>query len=965
VTGLYTIPLSQPFVDVLAAGLLARAGSETLQLPRTTILLPTSRACRALREAFLRAADGKPLLLPRMQALGDLDTDELTIHGADIRPAIAPLRRQALLARSLLKLGYSKTSAEAASVALALGRFLDEVETEEVTHEAVRSVVPDMYADHWQKILRFLTVLHEHWPAILEEEGALDAAQRRILTYDAAASLWAKEPPAHPVILAGSNGSIKALRRLMKVVAGLPKGEVILHGLDQVMDEAAWQDLDCSHPQHLLRVVLEEVGYERVNVPLWQGAQPNEAREFLIGEALLPPLATSRWHALHKNAFAPEALQGVMRLDCASPREEADAIALLMRETLEVPGRRAALVTPDRALARLVAASLERWGIAVDDSAGTKLSLTPPGSFLRLIATMMADDLSPYALLACFKHPLALGGLPPGAFRRRIRQLELAALRGPAPGPGFEGLIAALAPVEAEQRAELTAWLEQIAAWAAPFAAALKGATPVETLRAHIEFAEVLATPFEGQRGEELWKGVAGNALAEFVSEALLALEDFPVITDSYSAFFDTLLSTKTSRNPIGLHPRLFIWGVIEARLQHADLMILGGLNEDSWPEASTPDPFLSRPMRQALGLPAPEFQVGIAAHDFTAGLAAPNVVLTRSQRVGGVPTVPSRWLLRLDAVLEASGQSLTRSDDAATIMRLLDEAATVRPATRPQPKPPVSARPRRLTVSDVEAWLSDPYRLYARRVLGLKALDDIAAEPGAAERGTLIHTILERFADAHRRDLPSDALAALLKLGRELFDKESLAPAVEAFWWPRFARVAEWIIDLERARRAAGIYTAALEVTAKHEIQAPGGAVTLIAKADRIDILPDGSVEIIDYKTGSVPTEKDVKSGISPQLSLEAELARLGAFPNIQAAAAIASYWKLSGGTKRGEYKVFAGLPEMLERLAQRIAEYDDAAIPYLAVPPKASAARQGYHAKYEQLERLAEWAGGEEGEE
>ncbi len=1020
-SGIHSIPLSLPFVDVLAAGLLARAGTDMLTLPRTTVLLPTARACRSLREAFLRLGDG-PLLLPRMQALGDLDADELTLRGVDIAPAVSPLRRQALLAQALLKSGYSRSPAEAASVALALGRFIDEIETEEIGHEAVQGIVPDAYALHWQKILKFLTVVQEIWPTLLANEGRIDAAARRRQIYDSLAMEWTRSPPTGPVIIAGSNGSVKALRRLMKLVAGLRQGEVILHGLDRDMDEASWLGMECSHPQRLFAVILRELGRERRDVPDWVGgmrceanatslaarekapgpqgwegkegspltptlfpngvelkSQPfisNEPRERLISIALIPAEASAAWHRLAKGAVGADALRGVARADCATVREEAETIALLFRHALETPGKRAALVTPDRELARLVAASLERWNITVDDSAGTRLAATPPAGFLRLIAAMASEDIAPYPLLACLKHPLAQGGLPAGEFRFRVRLLERRILRGPAPGLGFPGLIASVAQagMAEEERAILLPWLRDLQSWAEPFLMTLDGeSAPSRILRAHVEFAEALATGANGRRGEALWRGAAGESLAEFISDALAALEGFPSITDGYPALFDAFIGTQVVRTPIGLHPRLFIWGTIEARLQQADLVILGGLNEDTWPEPSPADPFLSRPMRAALGMPPPEFRVGISAHDFATGLAGPEVVLTRSQRVKGVPTVPSRWLLRLDAVLHAAGLALPSATGAGEIMRLLDQAAATMPATQPSPRPPLGARPRRFSVSDVEAWLNDPYRFYARRVLGLKPLDSIAAEPGAAERGTLIHAILERFArrfprELHAGALPDEALSELLALGREVFGVQALAPAVEAFWWPRFERIASWIVDTEQERRGRGVFPAVLEVTARHTMDAPGGPFTLVAKADRIDRHVDGSLEVIDYKTGGTPAEKDVLSGVSPQLSLEAALATLGAFAGVTAAPVRgAAYWKLSGGTVLCEIKEFAALPEdILERLAARVAQFDDPAMPYLAVAPSASQARLGYHAEYQHLERLAEWSGGSgEGDE
>ena len=972
-TGLYTIPLSLPFVDVLAEGLLKRAGDDPLRLSRMLVMLPTLRAARALREAFLRRTD-KPLLLPRMQALGDLDADELTLRGTlDAPPAISALRRQALLARALLQSGFSETPAQAAGVARSLASFLDEMQTEELPLATLAGVAPDNFATHWQKTLDFLDVIREVWPDLLKKEQAIDPAARRRLVVDAMARHLTGTPPQTPVFIAGSNGSLKAVRRLMGVVAGLEQGEVILHGLDCDLDEEAWQVLEPSHPGYAYRVVLEELHLTRRDVVVWPEAKTAsfpclDTRERLVAEVMRPSQTVEAWAHLG-GAFDEACLSPVRRMACASPRDEADAIACLMRGVLEVPEKRAFLVTPDRELARLVAASLRRWDIEVDDSAGTPLSATPPGAFLRLSAEMIATDFTPLPMLACLKHPLALGGMWAGEFRRLARRLELAVLRGPVPGPGIDGLRDALAKPDtrAEDRAELLPWLDSLESLAAQFATSIYGADGfVATLRAHVAFAEALATSEAGRAGDQLWTGDAGGKLAEFIDEALGAFAGFPHASGtSYVALLEALLSSCVVRSPVGQHPRLAILGTMEARLQQADLVILGGLNEGTWPKQDAADPFLSRQMRAAIGLPLPEFTTGLSAHDFAAGLAAPQVVLSRSARVKGVPAVASRWMLRLGAVLRASGTKLDEPH-ASAWMRALDDTDNVVSAPRPEPRPPVAARPRRMSVTDVQAWLDDPYRLYARRILKLRPLDPIGAEPGAADRGIIIHNALDRFTQAHRDALPDDALEQLIATGRALFDERKLSPALETFWWPRFQRVASWFVETEHLRRRDGIFPAIMEVSGAHLIKTDGQDFTVTARVDRIDRHPDGTLEIIDYKTGDVPHRTEVASGEKPQLSIEAAIAEAGGFGALDAAkVARVSYWKLSGGTEAGKKVEMDRWPwGILLLLLDRVNRFDDPATPYTALPPDPAEERLGYHAPFEHLERVREWIGSEAGE-
>jgi ATP-dependent helicase/nuclease subunit B len=513
--------------------------------------------------------------------------------------------------------------------------------------------------------------------------------------------------------------------------------------------------------------------------------------------------------------------------------------------------------------------------------------------------------------------------------------------------------------------------LADLDALAAPFAALL--ATEVVSLadcvRAHMEFAEGLAADNRLPGPARLWQGEAGETAARFAAELARvapALGEIP--GRCYPALFEELMAGQVARSAWDHHPRLHIWGPLEARLQHADLLILGGLNEGSWPAPPEADPWMSRPMREAFGLAPPERRIGLSAHDFAQGFGAPRVVLTRSVRVDGTPTVPSRWLMRLDAVMGACGLSFGKDEPWLDWHGLLDRPDRwVRPEP-PAPRPPLSARPRRLSVTEIETWMRDPYGIYAKHVLGLKALDPIDADPGAAEYGSMVHLALERFTRLYPRELPPQPEAKLLEIGREVFAEAVASPALWAFWWPRFVAIAAWVAAKESQRRG-DVAMAHAEVKGALEMETPGGPFTLIAKADRIDVLKDGTLALIDYKTGQPPSVKEVAAGYAPQLPLEAAMVRYGAFAGIAAAEpSRLLYWRLKGGEAGGEERsagddVFSLATEALDGVRALITVFDDEATPYAARPHPEHAPK---YSDYLHLARVREWAsGGDEGEE
>ncbi|MDB5367743.1 MAG: hypothetical protein JWM77_3670 [Rhodospirillales bacterium] len=968
---IFAIPPGVGFVDVLAKGLLGQSAANPLDLAAATILLPTRRAARSLREAFLREAfqdnpQATPLLLPRMQPLGDLDSDELLLDAESeltgLPPAISPLRRRLLLAK-LIAAREKMAPDRALALADELGSLLDEAQTHEIEFDALSALVPDELAQHWQVTLNFLQIVTTHWPAILAAEGAIDPAARRRRVLDAQAEAWRAAPPPGPVIAAGTTGSIPAVARLLKVIASIPRGAVVLDGLDLTLDTPAWDAIDDTHPQAGLKRLLGVLDATRDEVRPWPAAPATPLRAKLWSAALRPAPTTGAWRAsafdrAGASAFDEAARHGLTRIDCTTHEHEADTIALLFREQLQTPGKTAMLVTPDRTLARRVATAMRRWDVELDDSGGQRLGDTPVGAYLRLLAQVAAERWAPVPLLSLLKHPLATGGVSQAAFRRRARALESVVLRGTRPAPGPDGLLRAL------DDASLTRFVLDLAERMASFDALFANDTAdiAALVEAQIETAEALAASDEESGVARLWRGEDGEAAAEILAELVGAARDLDAIAPAdWPSMLNAVLQAVTVRPRWGTHPRLAIYGPLEARLQSADLIVLGGLNEGTWPREAADDPWLSRGMRKALDLPLPERRIGQAAHDVASLACASHVVLTRAERVDARPSVPSRWLQRLDAALAAAGLRVSRDLPHARWVSLLDLPARVQACAPPSPRPPVELRPRTLSVTEIETWMRDPYAIYARHVLKLTKLAPIDEAPGASDRGQFVHEALDKFVAACPEALPPDALAILLRMGRDAFGDALARPLVWGFWWPRFERVAAWFLATETERRATGARPRKTEVKGALMLPAPYKEFRLRARADRIDTI-GGGIGIVDYKTGRAPPGTEIGTGFAPQLPLEAVIARTGGFEGVPAAPVVElAFWRLTGANPAGEIVAIDGDLTALadtarDGLLQLIERFDDPNTPYLSQPIPSKRPR---FSDYAHLARVIEWSG------
>jgi len=902
----YTIPPHRAFADALAAGVLARFGGGPLGLARGTILLPNNRAVTAVTNAFVRRAEGG-LLLPRLVPIGDPEIDDRigsALDGFDdgeaIPPAIAPVERRMRLARLVqqarAEAGDPIDAAEAVRLAADLGRTLDQMLVEQVPLRRLEHVVGTELTAHWQRSLGLLRVILDRWPAELDRLGAIDLADRRNRLLERLARRWAAAPPPGFVVAAGITTAAPAVARLLRAVADLPDGLVVLPALDLGSAEEEWAALGPhapdpvsgqrrraieTHPQFQLKLLLDRMSVGRGEVLRWRwggGRDAPAARTRAIRNAMAPAEFTGRWQTLPR---PDRSLPGVRALELATPGEEAQAIALMMREALETPGRTVALVTPDRALARRVAAHLNRWTIEADDSAGRPLSATAAGTLLLAIAEAVAEDFAPVALLNLLKHPLVKAGEERGAWLGGVRLLDRA-LRGPRPGAGLAGIERHLLGGEGREakhrRAALPFWKT-----ASPLLMRLAEAGGTAGLAAQLaalrEGAGLLA-------GDAVWSQQAGRAAAELLAELERAAPEGPAESrvDSLAPLLRTLMDEIAVRPPRGQHPRVFIWGLIEARLQHADLMILGGLNEGTWPALPRPDPWLAPRIRADLGLPGLERRIGLAAHDFATALGARELIITRARRDARAPAIASRFWLRLEAMTGG----LARAHRYARWARALDRPDRLAPAARPSPCPPVEARPRRIAVTDLDRLKADPFAFYARAILGLAPWEAVDADPGPAWRGTAVHAVFE----AWMREDGCDP-ARLRPRAEAMLADIAAHPVLRALWTPRLLEAIDWVAGRMQADLAEGRLPIAAEIFGEATVS----GVSLYGKVDRIDRLADGSLAIVDYKTGKAPSAREVEAGYSMQLGLLGLIAEKGGFKTVEGTPRAFEYWSLARG--------------------------------------------------------------------
>ncbi|WP_237684042.1 double-strand break repair protein AddB [Pseudaminobacter soli (ex Zhang et al. 2022)] len=1022
-----SIPSGVPFLPALADTLLDgrlvpgfKADGDPLALASATIYVPTRRAARELRTVFVEKAGGMSAILPTIRPLGEFDEDGAVFleDGAgalDLLPPIPAIDRLLLLsplvrawkqrlpahiaAKFEEEVVIPASAADSIWLARDLAGLIDEVETEDAGWGRLGDLVGGDLAGWWQVTLDFLAIVTEHWPAVLEARQRSNPAAHRNALIRAEATRLKAVPPAGPVIAAGSTGSIPATAELLAAIARLPNGALVLPGLDRDMDAESWKVLGdiapepalLGHPQYGLAKLLRRIGVARQEVEdLVQASGAMARRSRIVGEAFRPAPTTNAW-AAERAGFEEEEIAAafghVSLIEAANERDEAAAIAIALRTAVEEPGRTAALVTGDRDLARRVSAELLRFGIRADDSGGTPLSTTPPASLLRLMLRAVFQPGDPVPVLAVLKHPLLQLGLERRTVRRAAEVIELVALRGGYGRPDLSNLAALFEErrkgIDGQSRQpfwmrRLTAGdldcarqvLEALKIALSPLADITDGKEVLlsEAIRASVIALESLARGADGSL-DELYAGDAGEKLADSLRGLVAAEADFAFGPGEWPDVLDALMASEVVKPAQGSDGRVFIWGALEARLLSPHTLVVGGLNEGVWPRKAVSDRFMSRMMKAGLDLDPPERRIGQSALDFQMATGVENLILTRAERSGESPAVASRWLLRLTTFLGEKQTERLKAHGANYLAwaRELDTRGDDKLARRPNPKPPIDVRPRHFSVTEVETLRRDPYAIYAKKILDLAALDPLVRDPGAAERGTLFHEILHRFTETGVDPAAPEALSTLLETGRDCFAEFALPEDVHAVWWPRFEQLAKNFLEWEKARGNAVVERVAEARAGKTEVGRT--EVTLSGNADRVDLLPSGLADILDYKTGSSPSKRQAHMLVSPQLALEAALLRRGAFEGMgRREPAELAYVRLKANgdvlhesilSIKDSRRSAADLAEdAWERLERLLGHYASPSTGYLS---RALPFREGdMDGDYDHLARVLEWSAG-----
>ncbi|OLL41428.1 double-strand break repair protein AddB [Bartonella henselae] len=1014
------------FVDALLSSALiddfAPNGDIQTALADTLIYVPTRRAARALRTAFVEKSDTKSTFLPTIRALGDVDEDSFLFgenHNNILNPPIEESERLLLLARLIrpwrenlpdhLRTMFGTEdvlipahTADAIWLAQDLAHLMDEMETEATDWSKLKEIAPDMVAEWWQITLDFLTIVTQSWPQILKERGRSNPAEwRNQVLKMHAETLW-RTQPNKPILAAGVSGSIPAVSHLLKVIASLPKGAVVLPGLDLHMDEEQWEALGTinekkticnvfdrtanafSHPQYHFKKLLSLIGCQRIHVrEIGQQSAIKKKRTALLSEALRPASTTERWVQIVRDDYE-NLCENWSFIEAINEREEALAIAVALRNAIEEPQKTAALITNDRNLARRVAAELQRFGIEANDSGGIPLAQTLPATLLRLLLENVFQSGDPIAFLSLLKHPLTTLGQNRHRLREMAENFELFVLRGNTSCINlcecdkffetwteiYSHKISETNIIDQQNCEEARLLCHLLVKAVEPLASLMKQkkeCTVNEAMVATVEVFENFGRD-ENNSLAHLYQHEAGQTLLTFLRELVSDQSGLKFQLCEWLAIFSALIATRSVTPSPGGHPRLFIWGTLESRLQTVDTVVIGGLNEGSWPITTRNDAFLSRPMKIMLTLEPPEKRIGLSAHDFQWAMGMNKVVMSRALRVNHAPSLPSRWLQRLETVIgkQVWKQIRARGEIFLHWTKMLDHTNIIAGAKRPYPVPPLDARPRHFSVTEIATLRYDPYAIYAKKILRLKPLKALIHAPGASERGILYHAIFSAFCTKVKNPNSANVLDVLLNIGREEFNKFNLPLDIEAIWWNNFENLAPFFLQWEQSLGPRKRY--AEVVSQKIPIGTTG--LTLSGRADRIDVLPGKMVEIIDFKTSTPPSSKQVRDLLFPQLALEAALLMQGAFTDFQDLTPVnLSYIPLNGKGKIIPQSIFLKKDTKDHQSAMDLGEkawkhlialmdyYQNPQQGYLshAVP-----ITKRYEGDYDHLARLWEWSSG-----
>ena len=957
--GIFALPFGVSFAKEFAKGLVKRL--EALPpsvIPKVEIYLNSLRMRQTVIQEMTKHG---ARLFPQFLLVNSLtEHPEIAVHLPKAR-----LKYERLLVLSELIKAYATQTGAIASasarftLAETLDKVLAEFHREAIEPAMLNNIIPDEFAENWKMSAEFLKIAN----GLMNRELLVDPQSRARFASETLAEKWKNTPPDYPILIAGSTGSRGETQVLMEAVHALPQGGIILPGWDACMSKEVSNEILQNtnaedHPQTSNLRLITKFNYSLDDIRPWGEPFQKTSCSQILSLALTPAPVTKRWRSdgeMLKNQFK-DAFQNLTLIEAETPLQEAESIAVLLKEASS-KGLASTLVTPDRTLARRVTQILSRFKLIADDSAGQPLHQTPPGLFLQLVAESLSETADLISMIATLKHPFVVNQKGErGSHLQALRALEKDKLRGT--GIEFRPDLFDDWREENPYYAEWFDWIKNEFSQNFPQEASLKF-----WIEVHLKRAKTLTKGIGTFEESELWQKDAGQKAQEVFDMLSKAAQTHDTILshNDYKMLFSKAISDVNVTITIPVNSNIAILGTQETRVDLPDLIVLGGLNEGTWPLLPNDDPWINRKMRELVGLPPLSRLTGLSAHDFYQAMGAEHVILSRALKDGGQPTVASRWLLRLtnlsdglkgeaqEALLAMRARGAYWIEEAKKLTSPLK--VTSAKAQRPAPAPPLPHRPQKISVTQVETLIRDPYAIYARNVLKLYPLPPLGEREDMRARGIALHTLLERFVkDGYLLDV-----SELEKLADEIYPNFAPDKMTAYKWKMRLLRKAEWFLNGETNRRNDADKT---EVEQMGMVQLEKNDLRLSAKADRIALLKNGNVAIFDYKSSDPPALKEVKN-FSKQLPLTAAILKQGGFQEFESGMKIDKLTYLGfNGNERDIDMDDKEINESFERFSKLFLTYQDPHQPFVArLRPKWIQ----FKSDYDQLSRYGEWEDGD----
>ncbi len=891
---IFNISSNYNFFESFAAWLETSFGAGVSEVK---ILLPNRRSCREFSE-FLTKKYPHWSKMPKIKAIADishhdfldsfarLEVQSIVDEISKIKP-LGSFDYLFFLSQEIVKtqvFGENISFSHALNIASQLKNLFDDIERQEIDMEKIHEIDDSDLAQHRQFTLDFLKKFYVRVKNSILKDNVFSkvAYQNLIINYFAATI--DSQGLKSPLVVAGSTGSVNFSKKLIKSIAADKNGHVVLYGLNQEVERVEKE----VHPQFILSELLKFIEVEKsavVEIAEEKFKICDELRVDLLLTSMLPSEETHAWQRLEKNLKVTEDLEkNFSYVQAKNEIEEARIIAAAASQASLV-NKRVAIIANDHKFVELLKAELRKFLVKYNDARSLNLSSSKLVGLILLLFELLENDFESATLLAVLKHPFSIY-----LDEKTLVDFEVKVLREQRSG---DGLVALKEKIKFAQDEEMKNF----------FASFLENIEPLKNLYGNVELSKYFLAitqvieNFSAKTWQELIElEPAAEELGEFFKKLQNAGE-FVVDVKESSRFFQSLFAQISYFEHSDSLASIQIMSTIEARLLNFDLMIVSSLNQGDFPQIEGEN-WLGRKIRSDLGIDLSAKKYGQNAYDFCNYLSNESVILTRCHVKGGALAIASPFILRLEILCKKLAIKLDDGKKYFDLLEKLDfvEASKIKvKAQELSPKPPLEYRPKKLSITEIPKLLSDPYQIYAKRILQLRELNRIDYEPEFREFGTFVHKALEDYIKNSQEEF-------FMQKAENIFAKFFISNEAKLIWWPKFENIFQnFIVENKGLQSSKDCVEVSIKMFVKD--------VLISGKIDRVSFFGD-EVEIFDYKTGQIPSTKDVACGLQPQLTIYALMLILGSIENLKNISPekikSLSYWKLSATAESEVKKVF-----------------------------------------------------------